>query len=210
MNYEKANQVSNKYGERNDCTVKATAIAIGTSYEDSHTLLKKFGRKDYRGCKTNQVVIPALESRGFECIEIKELYKFNLTLNKFERSNFVTESEYPLLVRVNRHLLCIKDRKNEDFTKGNRQKVLQAWYIKPTENSISSENIDTITLSEKIVRKQSTKKYVLRHTETKHVYKTYKRKPTSVINSLKYYPEGIWIKGKMTETRNKLEVVQIT
>tara|TARA_R110001632_G_scaffold85301_1_gene187347 strand:+ start:1378 stop:2112 length:735 start_codon:yes stop_codon:yes gene_type:complete len=41
--------------ERNDCAVRAVAAATGESYENTHKLFKKFGRKDNAGTRLSQI-----------------------------------------------------------------------------------------------------------------------------------------------------------
>lgn len=58
-------RVSKTFGENNDCTVKALAVAARIPYEEAHADLSSKGRRNRRGFYTHYI-IQSLIARGFE------------------------------------------------------------------------------------------------------------------------------------------------
>lgn len=54
--FTKLQEESRKFGERNDCTVKAFAIVTGMSYEASRREMARVGRKTRKGLVTNNQI----------------------------------------------------------------------------------------------------------------------------------------------------------
>ena len=54
--YNTLRQESHRYGERNDCTVIATAMLFSLSYNDAHKLLYDLGRKAHKGFNVDYIV----------------------------------------------------------------------------------------------------------------------------------------------------------
>ena len=57
------------HAEERDCTVRALANSAGIVYGNAHTILKKHGRKDKRGC-TNKVWHDAYTNTGLSLVGI--------------------------------------------------------------------------------------------------------------------------------------------
>lgn len=65
--YEELASSSRGYGERNDCTVKALAVAARIPYEEAHKTLRGYGRRN--GCGFyHRFIVKDLEERGFKVV----------------------------------------------------------------------------------------------------------------------------------------------
>lgn len=64
--------------EDNDCAVRAHALFTGSSYEESHAIFKKLGRRDGRGTK-NRTILTILNEK-YHCVMDK------MTLNQLRHS----------------------------------------------------------------------------------------------------------------------------
>lgn len=63
---------SRKQGERNDCTVIATAIAFRLSYATAHRLMQKAGRRKGCGVWYEEKAVPVLQKAGLVVEELDE------------------------------------------------------------------------------------------------------------------------------------------
>lgn len=68
--FRAAQRKSNEHKERADCSVKAVAIACGTTYEKAHAALAKLGRKPRRGAKTD-MILKAVNEFGYKTVTHK-------------------------------------------------------------------------------------------------------------------------------------------
>lgn len=204
--YETLSEKTKEYGERNDCSVKAVALTLNTSYEDAHTILKEHGRKDYRGVLLN-TIYETLRSRGFE-IESVEIPKGVTTINSFEKhilkGKFDTSK--PILVLTSSHIVTFIDGVCQDYTSGRRHRIINIDRIIPTDQAVYTVDTPPLNLSE--LPKTEQYKFALVHIETGKVYKKYKRKPGA--RTLAAIDAGaLTVVGKEEETRNKLKIINL-
>lgn len=136
MNYIDAKNEADKRGERNDCAVKALAIAAGMPYGVAHLLFKKYGRKDRRGTRryiTKLVVNYLKEHHGFTSIPLRDPRKADgsrFTMKTIGQRYY--RGRY--LVFVSGHVAAMIDGKIEDWTEGRRHRVTEIWSLEQVEN----------------------------------------------------------------------------
>jgi hypothetical protein len=63
--YEELASSTRGYGERNDCTVKALAVAARIPYEEAHKTLRGYGRRNGHGFY-HTFIVKDLKARGFK------------------------------------------------------------------------------------------------------------------------------------------------
>lgn len=132
---------SRSYNERNDCTVKALAIATGIDYLDAHTALKKQGRGDRQGCMKPQQE-KALNSVGYS---IERLARYKLTpsgrrcgvMKEYRGKTMTTVAKYldpskVYWIYTSGHVAAVVNGKVEDWTEGRRHRVLDVCEITRT------------------------------------------------------------------------------
>lgn len=139
---------SEKFGEKNDCSVKAVALATGTKYSKVHYAFKKQGRKEGRGTHFYQQVA-VLRELGFE-LKLVHVGHYNdpKVKNKFKAKTVTTlERELPsrgiFLVYTSGHMLCARGGKILDWTQGRRHQLRDIYRvvkIKPEPKPQADEN----------------------------------------------------------------------
>jgi hypothetical protein len=104
---------SEKFGEKNDCSVKAVALATGIKYAKVHYAFRKQGRKEGRGTHFYQQ-FAVLRELGFE-LKLVHVGHYNdpKVKNKFKAKTVSTlEKELPsrgiFLVYTRGHMLCAR------------------------------------------------------------------------------------------------------
>ena len=152
--FEKVKKRSRKWGESNDCTVKALAIATGISYEQAHGLLALRGRSYRKGTSMSNVW-SAIHELGWTATtivdrpmverherwsqmghkmtttdEVKKIRKHEL----FKAKTIKTLSDYLpsrgiFLVETSSHVLCVRAGQIHDWTKNRRHRITQIHRI---------------------------------------------------------------------------------
>jgi len=116
-------------GEKNDCSVRATAVVTGLDYGVVHAAFEKAGRKR-RQSTPIFVTLRVLRKLGFGCKPVKVKAK---TLRTLKQSQ-----ELPLrgsfLVRSARHLTGVKNRIFLDWAAETRKRICNVWEVR---NSIT-------------------------------------------------------------------------
>ena len=119
-------------GERNDCAVKALAIATRQSYNVAHTALAMHGRDDRAGTYPQQTYA-ATEMLGFSVREVWNRYDaergctVRTVGNKFPKGTYY--------VHVRGHILALVNGEVEDWTKGQRRDVLRVSKVEQEEKA---------------------------------------------------------------------------
>lgn len=123
MDYKIASAASQQKGERNDCAVKALAIATGTEYNTVHALLAAKGRR--KGGRTRHTwIYETLEELGFEKLDITRHLQ-GRTVRTVQRE--LVEGTF--LALVSGHILAIKDGKVEDWTEGRQHRIRNVYAV---------------------------------------------------------------------------------
>jgi len=117
--------------ERNDCTVRALAIATLVPYWKCYQVLAEFGRKPNRGTnirkffKNNKMVL------GYWFKKLN--FRKQITLNKFVKK--YPEGTY--YVRISRHVFVVKDGVAIDMTKPKTYcRITDAWEVISIQDTI--------------------------------------------------------------------------
>lgn len=119
--YNAISKSSNKFNERNDCTVKAVSIVCGKTYNDSHTACAKLGRTHGKGMKSG-VVLQVIESLKYTCTPITLTRKYTVrTITQ------ICNKDKKYVAFVNGHILAITDKNVDDWTAG-RKHVIESLY----------------------------------------------------------------------------------
>lgn len=148
--FRKMEARSNLWRERNDCTVKALAIATGKTYEQAHGAMALRGRNFRKGA-TMSVVFLALSDLGFTK---KEVFNRNLAdaerdyisaadkekAAKYRRSRWAKgktikaiKPHLPkrgaFLIETRTHLLCVRAGEVHDWTSDRRHRIIKVHQI---------------------------------------------------------------------------------
>ena len=111
---------SGKFREKNDCVVKALAIASGKSYEEAHEILKKHGRKNRRGTQrytSLKAIREVNPSADFERIKKPNgsQYTFRTISEAFPKGNYI--------LYVRGHAAAMVDGVIEDWAAGTCKRI---------------------------------------------------------------------------------------
>jgi hypothetical protein len=119
LQFSDAGRGQSKYPfERNDCTVRAYALAAGLSYDDAHNLFQSFGRKSGGRCSFEsfmQAREPDIKPEQF-CRprpRVKTLLKKRILKNA--------------VIRISGHVFCVKNNIILDTCDCRNCVVLQVW-----------------------------------------------------------------------------------
>ena len=152
--FEKVNKRSRKWGESNDCTVKALAIATGIPYEQAHGLLALRGRSYRKGTDMSSIW-SAMRELGWTATtvvdrkkiefhdrwtalghkmtttdEVKKMRKHRL----YPAKTIKTLPDYLpsrgiFLVETSSHVLCVRAGQIHDWTKNRRHRITKIHQI---------------------------------------------------------------------------------
>lgn len=137
--FRAAQRKSNEHKERADCSVKAVAIACGTTYEKAHAALAKLGRKPRRGAKTD-MILKAVNEFGYKTVthkpeEFIKQYGGNsvnmrhVTPHQVERFPEVWAKNETYLFFTRGHVLAVVNGKVHDHTRGRCKHVRQIMKV---------------------------------------------------------------------------------
>lgn len=149
--YQKMSRRSDRWRERNDCTVKALAIATGKTYEQAHGALALRGR-NFRKGTTMDTVFLALSDLGFTEKEVfcrflsEQHMNKHLTAShkekaaKYRRSRWAKgktmKSIKPhlpqrgvYLIETSTHLLCVRAGEIHDWTNNRQHRIVKVHHI---------------------------------------------------------------------------------
>ena len=123
--YSNLERASTEKGERNDCGVKAVAIAADVSYDVAHAALWVHGRPD-NGATPWPALWAALRDCGAVANDItpqrKQWGSVASVVPKLRRNR-------TYLVCTRRHILCVKGGQVHDWTEGRRHRILRVWQV---------------------------------------------------------------------------------
>lgn len=202
--YESLKEKANQYGEANDCSVVAVAAVLKTSYEDSHSLMKEFGRKDRKGMSLRSI-FAALSSRGFELKKIT-IPSYIKTIRSFEECS-LSIKQRPLLILTSNHIIAYVDGKINDYTSGRLHRITEVYEVVAKEDAIYSKDAPAVSIKT-VKRKVEEYKYVMRHKETHEVFRKFKRTPSLRLR-MGIENDKVWISGRKEETIGKIELVKL-
>lgn len=136
---------SNAMGEKNDCSVKAVALACGAEYEVAHRTMAVNGRRNGRGAYTNEI-LKAVADLGYKA-ERAHIQDFidqypkghrdvlrNVTTHHPARFNNVWADGNTYLMFTKRHVLTIINGTNHDWTNGRAMRAISVYKITKKED----------------------------------------------------------------------------
>ena len=124
---------SDSYQESNDCSVVATAIAAGITYDKSRHMYRRAGRR--KGCGVNYVMIDrVLDTIG--CVR----YPFSVRLRLMEEKNGGRQLTFNNVVKLldgskryiivgKDHMVACLDGRIADWSEGTRHRVENIYEI---------------------------------------------------------------------------------
>ena len=113
-------------GEKNDCSVKALAIAANMPYRQAHEIMRKFGRKNRRGAFNFQI-LAAMRAVGLNLENISNHISNFSTVNRFEQ--FHGNIKGTFVIFVHNHVLVWKNGKTEDWSAHSRKRIQMVYYV---------------------------------------------------------------------------------
>ena len=127
--YESLKGDSRAYGERNDCTVIATAVVTGCGYKTAHSLLRGFGRRRRSGFRYYDNLDRILARFGLRANEETKEWRRRgaRTMITFERLS----SRGTFLVFTGGHVSAVVDGKVHDWAKGRKKRVQAVYRVAP-------------------------------------------------------------------------------
>jgi hypothetical protein len=144
--YLKLEAKAKDHEEKNDCAVKAVALATGASYEKVHKLMEQFGRKKKQGTFST-ITRKVLNELGFKARRwptdvlpsiIQEYPKAhrilkNVTTHHPRRFPKAWEPHMDkvLFFETKDHVACFRDGKMHDWSINNRLHVQNVYEITP-------------------------------------------------------------------------------
>lgn len=151
--YRKINARSDRWRERNDCTVKALAIATGKTYEQAHGAMALRGRNFRKGV-TMSVCFQAARDLGFTekevfCRHFSERDHYfapdKEKAKKYRRSRWAKgktiKSIKPFLpkrgaylIQTSTHVLCVRAGEIHDWTNDRRHRIIKVHHITKKES----------------------------------------------------------------------------
>lgn len=113
--------------EKFDCCVKALALVLDIPYEEAHTVCKMHGREN-RKRMLNKDFMRAINGCGIRYKQMEPRQRngsryTGVTIHK------KLEAGKRYMVWYDRHVAAFIDGKLEDWTHGNRHRVLGVWEI---------------------------------------------------------------------------------
>lgn len=97
--------------ERNDCTVRAFAIATGLPYENARAVMASLGRQPGKGMSGYHSMMDSLKGDVFNGYKIKPITVFYRTVGAFVKTH--PEGRYILSVR--NHVLAVIEGEVQDW-----------------------------------------------------------------------------------------------
>ena len=121
-------EASSNRGERNDCTVKALALATGLDYSVCHAQLAKEGRR--KGCGTTFANVQlAAQHLGFMMKRRNRREYRAKTMISAERDSSLRHGN--LILGTCNHAAAMIDGKILDWTEGRRNRIQSVYVITP-------------------------------------------------------------------------------
>ena len=175
---------SNHWKEKNDCTVKMTALVLQTSYENAWNITNKLGRKARKGLQSEIAIFPKFREMGLELTEIVTEAK---TIKTLERLRI--RGKYIIITR--RHVLYHENGKTYDWTEGRQHRIIRIYKVTGTPigtdpdcDTLQLDYVSNVTLATKTRTRKTGYCWKLIRTDTGATVELYKRKPTKIAESV--------------------------
>lgn len=166
--YQKLVGESSKFGEKNDCGVKALSVITGIDYAECHRALSRLGRKKCGATRLGSI-FEALKQFGFKFVEVQCPYNGMRSLGR----NLPSKGSF--LIFATNHFAGAKDGKIHDWSDGRCLRIKRFFQIQKAEDCSPTFAFKQVTTN----KRQSTKTYRLVHNSGK-VAAEYKRFPSKI------------------------------
>ena len=137
--FKKMSKSSNKWGETNDCSVKAVAIATGVNYETAHGKCALRGRSYRKGLSESRM-LRAVKDLDFVTEPVKNNHKMSPTLWRQKYSSSMTIGAMQragvipkrgvYIVFTRSHVLCVRAGQIHDWTDGRRHRITSVYHVR--------------------------------------------------------------------------------
>ena len=137
--FKKMSKASNKWGESNDCTVKAVAIATGVNYETAHGKCALRGRSYRKGlCESRMlravkdldfVTEPVKNNHKMSPTLWRQKYSSSMTIGAMQRAGVIPKRGV-YLVFTRSHVLCGRAGQIHDWTSGRRHRITSVYHVR--------------------------------------------------------------------------------
>ena len=124
---ERVDTLSETYGETRDCVVKAISLAADKPYSEVHEFCAQHGRQNRRGVNFRRSILPHLGQIGVSVEDVSRDYSAR-TIRTLQRE--IGAGSF--IVKVDGHLLAIRDGEVLDFTEGSCRRVTGIWKVNHT------------------------------------------------------------------------------
>lgn len=125
MDYSSETSLDGAKRDDNDCAVYAVHVATGVEYREVLLAFTRAGRKRGKGTPFH-ITSKVLETLGWKLADVTERYSHVKTVRR--TGNKLPES-HTYLVRVYRHILCIRDGDVMDWTKERLHQVKRIYAL---------------------------------------------------------------------------------
>lgn len=115
---------SERFNEKNDCAVKAVALATGKPYADVRARMMRIGRRPKKGTPI-WVTEAVLREYGYKMV-LETRFPHARTPITAART---MPKRGVYLIRTRRHILCYRAGKIQDWTDGRRHRITAIWKI---------------------------------------------------------------------------------
>jgi len=113
--------------EKNDCSVKAIAIACRLTYKSAHITLAQLGRRNGRGTH-NHIILGAARVSGFEVTEVKKVRQKNGSKFTPKTIGGKLKNGY-YLAFVNGHVISVVNGVVHDWTAGRNHHINEVYKV---------------------------------------------------------------------------------
>ena len=137
--FKKMSKSSNKWGETNDCSVKAVAIATGVNYETAHGKCALRGRSYRKGLSAGAIghavrdlgfVVDKVESKHKMSPTLwRQKYSSSMTIGAMQRAGIIPKRGV-YLVFTRSHVLCVRAGQIHDWTDGRRHRITSVYHVR--------------------------------------------------------------------------------
>lgn len=129
LTYEELQASTERYGETNDCTVKALAQVCSISYEKAHNILRRLGRKGRDGTSMTNV-FNAVRGLGYS---VEKSKVFGNTIG----NSYIPRNKI-FLIETSSHVIAAREGKALDYTEGRKHRILEVWEVKKVNEELES------------------------------------------------------------------------
>lgn len=205
--FQSLNNLTNEYGDSNDCVVKAITLITEEPYEKVHNFCRLNGRKFRRGCNGIQMV----KNTG---MTLNQIY---LRFNKYSPAPYGKtvmnlrglNPHKKYIIFTSSHMLAVVRGKVQDWTEDRQHRILSIY-----ECDTSTLNENFLKTEERVVkgkiRKPRTSKVnwemhlMDENGYTERVVNQYARKPSKVIQDI----DRTFLRGQ-PNTKGRLKIYDV-